>query len=88
MDDDRCAVGVGWCGRADAMFGAEGLHVLDCDATLTAWWSRSRPTLARLGCPVCGVVAAGHGRRQVSAAGAPCFGRPVRVLWRKRGLRR
>ena len=37
-----------------------------------------------VGCPVCGVVAAGHGRRLVRAADAPCFGLSVRVLWRKR----
>jgi transposase len=36
------------------------------------------------GCPACGVVAVGHGRRQVELADAPCFGTPVRLRWRKR----
>jgi transposase len=36
------------------------------------------------GCPRCGVVAVGHGRRVHEAADAPCFGTPVRVRWRKR----
>lgn len=36
------------------------------------------------GCPDCGVVAVGHGRRVQVLHDAPCFGRPVRVWWRKR----
>lgn len=36
------------------------------------------------GCPDCGVVAVGHGRRVRVLHDAPCFGRPVRVWWRKR----
>jgi hypothetical protein len=36
------------------------------------------------GCPTCGVVAVGHGRRAHVAADAPCFGAPVRLLWHKR----
>jgi transposase len=36
------------------------------------------------GCPDCGVVAIGHGRRVQLLHDAPCFGRPVRVRWRKR----
>ncbi|MGH3469779.1 MAG: ISL3 family transposase [Thermocrispum sp.] len=36
------------------------------------------------GCPDCGVVAVGHGRRVQVLHDAPCFGRAVRVRWRKR----
>jgi transposase len=36
------------------------------------------------GCPECGVVAVGHGRRVHTIADAPCFGVAVRLLWRKR----
>lgn len=36
------------------------------------------------GCPECGVVAVGHGRRVQVLHDAPCFGRPVRVRWAKR----
>lgn len=36
------------------------------------------------GCPDCGVVAIGHGRRVQLLHDAPCFGRPVRVRWFKR----
>ncbi len=37
-----------------------------------------------VGCPACGVLAAGHGRRRVMAADAPCFGLPVLIIWLKR----
>src|SRR4051812_8030068 len=36
------------------------------------------------GCPSCGVVAVGHGRRVHEAGDAPCLGTPVRLRWRKR----
>ena len=36
------------------------------------------------GCPQCGVVAVGHGRRVQVLHDAPCLGRPVRVRWFKR----
>ncbi|MGM9472057.1 transposase family protein [Pseudarthrobacter sp. YS3] len=36
------------------------------------------------GCPKCGVVAVGHGRRQVRLHNIPCFGQPVGLLWAKR----
>jgi transposase len=84
MDDDRCAVGVGWCARADAMFGAEGLHVLDVHRGDHGLEIVVETDPEPVGCPSCGVIAAGHGRRQVAAADAPCFGLSVRVVWRKR----
>jgi transposase len=36
------------------------------------------------GCPGCGVVAVGHGRRRRIVADAPCFGSPVQLVWRAR----
>jgi transposase len=36
------------------------------------------------GCPACGVVAVGHGRRVHELADAPCFRTPVRLRWVKR----
>jgi transposase len=33
------------------------------------------------GCPSCGVVAVGHGRRRRVVADGPCFGVPVRLVW-------
>ena len=39
---------------------------------------------APMGCPTCGVIAGSHGRRDVTLVDAPCFDRPVRLVWRKR----
>jgi hypothetical protein len=36
------------------------------------------------GCPGCGVLATGNGRRKVTAADAPCFGMSVLIIWLKR----
>lgn len=80
-----CAPGTSWCPRADELFGVEGVHVLDVlardDGTLVLD-VESGADLA--GCVDCGVVAVGHGRRVQVLHDAPCFGRPVRVRWRKR----
>jgi transposase len=40
-----------------------------------------------MGCRSCGVIAASHGRREVTLVDAPCFQRPVRLVWRKRTWR-
>ena len=40
-----------------------------------------------MGCRLCGVVVHSHGRRDVVLVDAPCFGRPVRLVWRKRTWR-
>jgi hypothetical protein len=39
------------------------------------------------GCRVCGVIAHRHGRRTVRLVDAPCMGRPVELVWRKRTWR-
>ncbi len=36
------------------------------------------------GCRVCGVIADSHGRRDVVLVDVPGFGRPTRLVWRKR----
>ncbi|WP_292651297.1 ISL3 family transposase [Nocardioides sp.] len=40
-----------------------------------------------MGCPTCGVIAHSKGRRLVQLVDVPCFGRPVRLVWRKRTWR-
>jgi transposase len=42
---------------------------------------------APAGCRSCGVIAHSHGRRDVRLVDVPCFGRPVRLVWRKRTWR-
>lgn len=84
MDHDTCGSGAPWCARADALFGVAGMHVVlvgddgerlqvvvETEATMT-------------GCPGCGSVARVHGRREHRARDAPCFGRRVVIVWRKR----
>ena len=67
------------------MFGVEGVHVLAVtrrDDGLVVLDVETDQTLT--GCPDCGVVAVGHGRRVQVLHDAPSFGRPVRVRWFKR----
>ena len=72
------------CG-ADEIFGVDGLHVLEVttrDDGVLVLDVESDQTLT--GCPDCGVVAVGHGRRVQVLHDAPCFARAVRVRWFKR----
>lgn len=57
----------------------------DADAALLTVRVESPPGFA--GCGACGVVASSRGRREVVLVDAPCFGLPVRVVWRKRSWR-
>src|SRR6188472_1474485 len=82
-----CARGDIYCDRCDLLVGLPGLRViqiLESGAGLVVT-VESPPT--PMGCPLCGVIAASHGRRTVVLVDAPCFGRPVRVVWRKRTWR-
>ena len=83
-----CCVRTGtYCDRCDLLVGLPGLHVIKVvdGADLLTVTVESPPAPA--GCPVCGVIATSGGRRTVVLVDAPCFGRPVRVLWRKRTWR-
>ena len=73
-----------WCMRADALLGVEGVHVSSVTATRTGLVRGVETGVDLAGCPDCGVVAVGHGRRQVRLHDSPCFGQPVRLLWAKR----
>ena len=80
-----------YCDRCDLLVGLGGFHVLE-----VAEGDGKRGPLLRvvvespvrvMGCPTCGVVAGSHGRRNVVLIDTPCFGRPVRLVWRKRTWR-
>lgn len=73
-----------WCARADAMFNSDGMHVLDVRRDHSKLVITVETDVDTTGCPGCGVLAVGHGRRRVAAADAPCFGAPVLVVWLKR----
>jgi transposase len=63
---------------------SEGMHVLDVQQARDRLVIMVETGAEVTGCPVCGVVATGHGRRRVQAADAPCFGMPVSIVWLKR----
>ncbi|WP_344251840.1 transposase family protein [Humibacillus xanthopallidus] len=80
----RCSSPTVYCGNCDLLVGLEGLHVVEVVQAEEHLRVRVESPPGPMGCPACGVVALSHGRREVELIDAPCFGRPVRVLWRKR----
>jgi transposase len=84
MDHCRCGPGARWCARADALFDVAGMHVFGVDREPGRLVVSVETDPDRAGCPGCGVLAVGHGRRVHRAADAPCLGVSVMVVWRKR----
>ncbi len=84
MDHFTCGSGVRWCARADAMFDVAGMHVLDVKDGQSGLVLTVETDQIEQGCPDCGVMAVGHGRRLHVAHDAPRFGRAARVRWFKR----
>jgi transposase len=80
-----------YCDRCDLLVGLAGFHVAD----VTEHQTRRGPALRIVvesppreeGCPVCGVIAHSHGRREVRLVDVPCMARPVELAWRKRTWR-
>lgn len=76
-----------YCERCDLLVGLEGFHVIDvADQAGVVRVVVETPPEAT-GCRTCGVIAHSHGRREVRLIDVPCFGRPVRLIWRKRTWR-
>lgn len=73
-----------WCGRADALLGVDGVHITSITETDSVLSVHVETDQRIAGCPACGVVAIGHGRRRIRLHDIPCFGRPVRLIWAKR----
>ncbi|MBT2533918.1 transposase [Arthrobacter sp. ISL-48] len=67
-----------------ALLGVEGIHINSVSTSSAALILRVETGESRTGCPDCGDIAVGHGRRPVRLHDIPCFGRPVRLLWAKR----
>lgn len=78
-----------YCSRCELLVGLDGLRVIAVDRDEEAGGLRivveSPPE--PMGCRACGVIAYSHGRRDVALVDAPCFDRPVRLVWRKRTWR-
>lgn len=85
----RCHHDSPCCSRCDRLVGLDGLHVIgvgfDRDVGLLTVHVESPPAV--MGCRTCGVIAHSHGRRDVTLVDAPCFDRPVQLVWRKRTWR-
>lgn len=86
-----CARADAYCSRCDLLVGLPGLHVVDVADVADGGPVRLTVTVespaTEQGCRGCGVIAVSRGRRSVMLVDAPCFGRPVRVVWRKRTWR-
>jgi hypothetical protein len=79
------------CDRCNLLVGLDGFHVIDV-AEGEGRGGVSLPVVVESpprqeGCRVCGVIAHRHGRRTVRLVDAPCMGRPVELVWRKRTWR-
>ena len=66
------------------MFDVPGLHVLAVAREAERLVLMVETAADVTGCPACGVVAVGHGRREHTVHDAPCFTVPTVVVWRKR----
>ena len=89
----RCHRANTYCVNCDLLIGLDDLHVIGIDRgdgdrddgdRLTV---RVESARAVMGCRTCGVIAHSHGRREVVLIDAPCFDRPVKIVWRKRTWR-
>lgn len=85
MTHCMCGSGVRWCARADAIFDVPGMHVLEVEVD-----DQQRLVLTvesdqlEHGCPGCGVLAVGHGRRCRVLHDAPSLGRVTVLRWLSR----
>lgn len=73
-----------YCDRCDLLVGLPGLRVIKVHSEKPRLVVTVESPRAEQGCRSCGVIATSHGRRTVRLVDAPCFGRPVRIVWRKR----
>ena len=83
-----CSCESTYCGRCDVLVGLDGFHVIDLDAgraRLRVMVESALP--GPVGCPVCGVIAHSHGRRERRLVDIPSFGRAVELIWRTRTWR-
>jgi transposase len=74
-------------GAAEAMLGLDGFRVLEVVQTASEVVIRIETTVDLVGCPGCGVVATAHDRMAVAYRDLAAFGRPARLVWRKRRWR-
>jgi transposase len=74
-------------GLAEALLGLEGFRVLAVSETDAEVVIDVETTAEVAGCETCGTRAEAHERRPVAIRDLACFGRPARLVWRKRRWR-
>jgi len=74
-------------GLAEAMLGLEGFTVLAVREDPSELVISVESTAVRVGCAGCGVRAQAQDRVTIDVRDLACFGRPTRLVWRKRRWR-
>ena len=74
-------------GLAEALLGLPGFRVLEVTETAEEVVIAVETIVEVLGCSGCGTRAVAHERRPTAVRDLPCFGRPARLVWRKRRWR-
>jgi len=74
-------------GLAEALLGLPGFRVLEVFETAEELVVRVETTATVTGCEGCGVRAEAQDRVEVAVRDLACFGRPARLVWRKRRWR-
>lgn len=74
-------------GLAEAMLGLDGFRVLEVTETAAELIIDVETAIDVEGCGSCGTRAEAHDRMTVEIRDLACFGRPARLVWRKRRWR-
>lgn len=74
-------------GLAEALLGLEGFRVLEVSESPDELTVTIETTADAVGCHGCGVRAQAHDRIPVAVRDLACFGRPARLVWKKRRWR-
>jgi transposase len=74
-------------GLAEALLGLDGFRVLEVTETPEELVIMIETTAEFVGCSACGTRAESQDRIRVAIRDLPCFGRPARLVWRKRRWR-
>ena len=74
-------------GHAEKMLGLEGVRVLDVEERPGELVVTAETTRTRGYCPSCRRRAKAHDRTEIQLRDLHCFGRPVRLILRKRRWR-
>jgi transposase len=74
-------------GLVERLLGLEGFRVLEVTETPAELVITVETTVEVVGCEGCGTRAVAHERKPVAVRDLACFGRPARLVWRKRRWR-